>query len=374
MALTTVRPQGMGFNTGRRNLIINGAMQVFQRATSATTMTNTYGAVDRFRGFSNGGGAFTGEKYDMTTSDIATTGHHQALKMLVSTADTSIAAADYYSLQYKFEGDDLQQLKYGSSSAKSFTVSFFVKSNTTGTYFLTVDKVALAGTAYRIPIEYTISSANTWEKKEITVSPTAGSTSLITSSAGAIGSGTAHGLSLYWGFAWGTDYHGTNNTWGPLTFGTNATANGWMSTVGNDFYITGVQLEVGENASDFEHRSFGEELAACQRYYWQLSTGVHGNYPSWAATGYNTNQCNINLPFPVPMRTVPTASFNTGNVNYYRFYRGGGNENFGNVATDTITSEHLNMYGDGISHTQGLNGTLQIRLADGAGVFVTAEL
>ena len=222
-----------------RNLIINGSMACFQRAASATTMTNAYGAVDRFKGFSNGGGAFTGEKYDLTTGEIATTGQYQALKMLVSTADTSIAAADYYALQYKFEGDDLQQLKYGSSSAQSFTVSFWVKSDTTGTYFLTVDKVANGQTAYRIPIEYTISSADTWEQKVITVSPTAGSTSLITSSAGAIGGGTGHGLSLYWGFAWGTDYHGTNNTWGTGTYGTNATANGWMGTVGNDFYIIG---------------------------------------------------------------------------------------------------------------------------------------
>ena len=298
-----------------RNLIINGSMACFQRATSATTMTNTYGAVDRFRGFSNGGGAFTGEKYDMTTSDIATTGHHQALKMLVSTADTSIAAADYYALQYKFEGDDLQQLKYGSSSAKSFTVSFFVKSNTTGTYFLTVDKVANGQTAYRIPIEYTISSANTWEKKEITVSPTAGSTSLITSSAGAIGSGTAHGLSLYWGFAWGTDYHGTNNTWGPLTFGTNATANGWMSTVGNDFYITGVQLEVGENASDFEHRSFGEELALCQRYFYR-EVDDDGSMFSWVGFADSSTAAYLQHPHPVEMRAEPSMS-TTGTAGDY---------------------------------------------------------
>ncbi len=301
MALTTVRPQGMGFNTGRRNMVINGAMQVFQRATSATTMTNAYGAVDRFKGFSNGGGAFTGEKYDMTASEIATTGQYQALKMLVSTADTSIAAAEYYALAYKFEGDDLQHLKYGSSSAQSFTVSFWVKSDTTGTYFLTVDKIANGQTAYRIPIEYTISSADTWEQKVITVSPTAGSTSLITSSAGAIGGGTGHGLSLYWGFAWGTDYHGTNNTWGTGTYGTNATANGWMGTVGNDFYITGVQMELGENASDFEHRSYGEELSLCQRYFQQYKSAMGG-------TGDGTTVLPVSFTGLVPMRAAATIS------------------------------------------------------------------
>ena len=289
---------GSQSSLSNRNLIINGAMQVFQRATSATAMTNTYGAVDRFRGFSNGGGAFTGEKYDMTTSDIATTGHYQALKMLVSTADTSIAADEYYALEYKFEGDDLQQLKYGSSSAQSFTVSFWVKSDTTGTYFLTVDKVANGQTAYRLPIEYTISSADTWEQKIITVSPTAGSTSFITSSAGTIGGGTGHGLSLYWGFAWGTTYQGTNNTWSTGNYGTNATANGWIGTVGNDFYITGIQLEVGEQATPFEHRSYGDELAGCQRYYAKVYTSNR--------TQVDSGELGAHFTFKTTMRASPT--------------------------------------------------------------------
>jgi len=289
-----------------RNLIINGSMACFQRATAATTMTNAYGAVDRFKGFSNGGGAFTGEKYDLTTGEIATTGQYQALKMLVSTADTSIAAADYYALQYKFEGDDLQQLKYGSSSAQSFTVSFWVKSDTTGTYFLTVDKVANGQTAYRIPIEYTIDSADTWEKKEITISPTAGSTSLITSSAGAIGGGTGHGLSLYWGFAWGTDYHGTNNTWGTGTYGTNATANGWMGTVGNDFYITGIQLEVG-SATPFEHEPYSVTLQKAQRYYEDSGGGNQYTF-SGSASGFGGNTYFDSADFKVTKRAEPTIT------------------------------------------------------------------
>lgn len=289
------------------NLIINGSMQCFQRATAATTMTNSYGAVDRFRGFSNGGGAFTGEKYDMTTSEIAATGQYQALKMLVSTADTSIAASEYYSLNYRFEGDDLQQLKYGSSSAQSFTVSFWVKSDTTGTYFLTVDKLANGQTAYRIPIEYTISSADTWEQKIITVSPTAGSTSLITSSAGAIGGGTGHGLSLYWGFAWGTDYHGTNNTWS-TSYGTNATANNWMGTVGNDFYLTGVQLEIGDTATPFEHRSYGDEYRKCLRYYERWNFPDAGDYSTVIMYNESTSQARGPLNCTVYKRTNPTFS------------------------------------------------------------------
>ncbi len=307
---------------GRRNLIINGAMQVAQRGTSATAMTNTYATVDRFRGFSNGSGAFTGEQYSMSNAELSTTGHSKALKMLVSTADSSIDAADYYALQYKFEGDDLQHLQYGSSSAKSFTVSFWAKSDTTGTYFLTVDKIANGQTAYRLPIEYIISNADTWEYKTLTVSPTAGSTSFITSSAGAIGGGTGHGLSLYFGFAWGTNYHGTNNTWAEGSYGTNASANGWMSTVGNDFYITGVQLEVGTVATPFEHRSYGEELALCQRYYVKITSSA-SNDSFGVGVNEDTTRCFTHHAFPVPMRADPTAVESTGTATDYEIRKPG---------------------------------------------------
>jgi len=344
------------------NLIINGSMQCFQRATAATTMTNTYGAVDRFRGFSNGGGAFTGEKYDMTTSEIAATGQYQALKMLVSTADTSIAASEYYSLNYRFEGDDLQQLKYGSSSAQSFTVSFWVKSDTTGTYFLTVDKLANGQTAYRIPIEYTISSADTWEQKIITVSPTAGSTSLITSSAGAIGGGTGHGLSLYWGFAWGTDYHGTNNTWS-TSYGTNATANNWMGTVGNDFYLTGVQLEIGDTSTPFEHRSYADQLQACQRYYSQIAQGAG------VCTTTGTN-LYLSVKLPVRVRAVPSVS-QTGAMTV--------NDGSANL---TQSSASINSYNEGgtldslfvsLNNFSGLTANRPVVVRQNTGKSITAD-
>ena len=294
---------------GRRNLIINGGMQVSQRATSATTMTNAYATVDRFRGFSNGGGAFTGEQYSMTASDIASTGQRKALKVLVSTADSSIASDDYYAIQHKFEGDDLQHLKYGTSDAETMTISFFVKSDTTGTYFLTVDKIANGETAYRLPQEFTISSADTWEKKTLKISPTAGSTSLITGSAGVIGGGTGHGLSIYFGFAWGTDYHGTNNTWGTGTYATNATANGFMSTVGNEFFLTGVQLEVGSAATPFEHRSFGEELMLCRRYYQENKVGWYGVY---SASGYFESDTINYVPICRANPTTAQVSFSGG--------------------------------------------------------------
>lgn len=350
---------------GRRNLIINGAMRVAQRGTSGTIAANggaAYKSIDRWQ-LSNA--------LDVTAtiaqSSTAPAGFTNSLKITVGGADDLSGAYDTFQVQQIIEAQNLQHLKYGTSSAESLTLSFWVRSSVTGTYVVHLyqyDGADLIGGTY------TISSANTWEYKTITF---AGNT------AAAPANDNGQGLRVTFILGAATEYtSGTLPTaWEAYTDADSAagqTAN-VASSASGEWYLTGCQFEIGAQATPFDHsESYGETLAKCQRYYWQLSTGVHGNYPSWAATGYNTNQCNINLPFPVPMRTTPTASFNTGNVNYYRFYRGGSYQNFSNVATDTITSEHLNMYGDGISHTQGLNGTLQIRLADGAGVFVTAEL
>ena len=131
----------------------------------------------------------------------------------------------------------------------------------------------------------------------------------ITGSAGVIGGGTGHGLSIYFGFAWGTDYHGTNNTWGTGTYATNATANGFMSTVGNEFFLTGVQLEVGSAATPFEHRSFGEELMLCRRYYQENKVGWYGVY---SASGYFESDTINYVPICRANPTTAQVSFSGG--------------------------------------------------------------
>jgi hypothetical protein len=369
MALSKIRSDSLEDTAihGNRNLIINGAMQVAQRGTSATVGPNGtgegYTVVDRFQNSLTGSVVST-----FSQSTDAPSGFANSAKIEITTADTSLGGTEFWHLRYGFEGQDLQSIAKGTSDAKALTVSFWVKSNKTGTYTVELQDI---DNSRRNSLAYTIDSSNTWEHKSLTYNPdTAGS---------GFANSNAQSLRMNFWFVAGADFKsGTfyNGTWGVEDNAKRVHSSqvNLGDTVGNEWYITGVQMELGEQDTPFEHRSFGDELRRCQRYYWQLSIGVHGNYPSWAATGYNTNQCNVNLPFPVPMRTIPTASFNVGNVNYYRFYRGGSFENFTNVATDTITREHLNMYGDGLSHTQGLNGSLQIRLADNAGVFVTAEL
>jgi len=163
-----------------RNLIINGGMQVWQRATGATDSNNGYRTADRYYFGESGDGAYTSQKYDMSMADLNTTGHRTALQLNCTTADASVAASHNAYIRYRIEGQDLQQLQYGTASAKTMTLSFWVKSNKTGTYCM------IFVASHYLPIEYTISSADTWEKKVITISPTAGGTSLKTTSGGAI--------------------------------------------------------------------------------------------------------------------------------------------------------------------------------------------
>ena len=313
MALTTVRPQGMGFVTGRRNLIINGAMQVAQRGVGPTAIGTGYYTVDRFKTQKNNDGAFTSEQ-----STDHPNGAGNSLKLAVTTADTSVAADQYLYMSHFIEAQNLQHLLYGTSSAKSLTLSFWVKSNKTGTYSFVIRK--LDSTKYHLVHEYTIDSADTWEKKIITISPTAGSTSFITASAGAIANDNGRGLEIGFNLAWGSTYNGaTNNAWSSNTnhYATSNQVN-WMDSTSNNFYLTEVQLEVGENASDFEHRSFGEELALCQRYFqhWNLG-GTYQGGGGFPGMFYSVDLAFASVPFMCEMRAAPTGSISAANTWQY---------------------------------------------------------
>ena len=252
MALTTVRPQGMGFNTGRRNLIINGAMQVAQRGTSETGVTTSQyaNACDRFKVNGNNG------TWTISQDTDAPDGFSNSFKMLLTATET-ISGTSYWSVEQKIEGQNLQGLAYGTSSAKTVTVSFYVKSNITGTYCLNLYQDD--GTK-NFPKTYTIDSADTWERKTI---------SFIGDTSTALDNDSASSLRTQFHVVAGSTYNsGTPGSRVAYTDATFAAGQSAQVDAVNDYWqITGVQLEVGENASDFEHRSFGEELALCQRYY-----------------------------------------------------------------------------------------------------------
>jgi len=292
-----------------RNMVINGAMQVWQRATATTTADSNWSGstADRWKIIDATDGSMTTERHAMSLAEINTTGHAYALQMDCTGTDGTIASGQTSYVRTAIEAQDCQHLQYGTANAKTLTVSFWVKSNKTGIYTIFLYKGDT--TTYIIPEEYTISSADTWEKKTITITPTAGSTSLITGSGGVIANNSGNGIMLGFGLAWGSSYHGTNDTWATDKYSTSNQVN-WMDSTSNNFYLTGVQLELGSSATPFEHRSYGDELARCQRYYHKFINGADqfigmGSY-LWGT------QLEVPVSFPTTMRTSPaTLEFTT---------------------------------------------------------------
>mgnify|MGYP001478929118 CR=1 FL=1 len=276
---------------GRRNLIINGAMQVAQRGTSfniAHDGDREAFPVDRFKFIMD----TAMDSYDATVeqSSDAPDGFANSFKITTGTAETGVDAEEYILVEHKVEAQNLQQLNYGSASAQLTTFSFWVKSSVTGTFGMSV---YVPDSGRIIGKQYTINSADTWEYKTITVE---GDTS---------GSGIANdngeGVRIAWWLLAGSDFTGTDNTdWVDFVttaYGDAVEQNGVGTTAGATWQITGVQLEVGSVATPFEHRSYGEELAACQRYYFQNGPLIG----FWTAS----NEFRQSICFPVAMRTGP---------------------------------------------------------------------
>ena len=301
---------------GRRNMIINGAMQIAQRATSVSVSDSVRGfqTLDRFE--YNKHGTLT-NVMTMEQSSDSPDGFSNSLKFSTTTADASLTDGQSNYLTTELEGQDVQQLAYGTSSAKSFTLSFYVKGTITGTYvvWFYAPDTGKALTKY-----YTISSANTWERKIITV---AGDT------ATAIANDNGSGLMVRWILSAGPDYSsGTASTTWATAGLTNAnryvgqTAN-VAATTSDNWALTGVQLEVGSQATAFEHRSLAEELALCQRYFYVHTEGLN----KAIGTGTYWTDTSVFCPvfFPVKMRTAPTMTVaNDGSTNYYHWNRNGG--------------------------------------------------
>ncbi len=258
MALTDIDAQRLGDSIGdklgNRNLIINGAMQVAQRSTSKTGVTGDgYHTVDRARIDLNSLGTHT-----LSQSTDAPEGFSNSFKVECTTAQASPASGAYFVYMQRIEGQNLQMLKKGTSNAEQVTVSFYVKSDKTGNYTLGLnDRDNSRNNSKR----YTISSADTWEYKTLTFEA---------DTTGTFDNDNAESLRLDFWLASGSDFNsGTLQTgWESTVNANRAVGNVNLSdTVGNNWSITGLQLEVGNTATPFEHRSYSDELARCQRYY-----------------------------------------------------------------------------------------------------------
>ena len=245
-----------------RNLVINGDMQIAQRGTSATgKTTGGYFTVDRFAFYPNQLGTWTNTQSTDTPTEQ---GFSNSYKLECTTADASPASGDVLTLQQKIEAQNCQHLKYGTSSAETLTLSFWVKSNKTGTYNFNLRK---DDDNRRIVKQYTINSANTWEKKTVTIE---GDTS------GAINNDNGIGLQLVFWLGAGSNYTTGSVPSGWSTASTTDYAPSQVNladSTSNYINITGVQLEVGEGASDFEFLPYDVQLARCQRYYEVMASG-----------------------------------------------------------------------------------------------------
>ena len=301
-----------------RNVIINGAMNVSQRGTSFPSPSHADITLDQFRHGKGHDGAVT-----ITQDSSGPNGFANSLKVDVTTADTSIAAGQYAHIFTRIEAQNLQHLKFGTSDAQNFTLSFYVKSNKTGTYALVIGQ---NDNSYKQASQtYTIDSANTWERKSLTFT---GDT------AGVINDDNGHGLEIVWWLALGSTYTSGSSS---ASFATYADANhgaghavNVLDSTDNEWLLTGVQLEVGQNATEFEHEPFERTLLKCQRYYYKIPNS--GTYTRFGhGENLTTTASEIHFPFPVKMRSEPSVE-TTGTVSNYALY----NSNSANACTSIV--------------------------------------
>jgi hypothetical protein len=282
---------------GRRNLIINGAMQVAQRGTSFSGITTSgYKTCDRWRWVHSESTGLT-----MSQDTSAPSGFGSSCKILVTTADTALATGAHSRIEQHIEGQNVQALKFGTSSAESITVSFWVKSNKTGSW-----SVGFYGddTGTNSSQAYSINSADTWEYKTVT---------FIGNTVDSIDNDNGTGLRLWFSvFAGSERNNGTANTW-DTDVSNRAVGQevNLFDAVNNYWQITGVQLEVGSVATPFEHRSYGEELALCQRYF-QVLGHPTATQRICTSFGWTTGMAMVSFLFPYEMRAAPSVSATDG--------------------------------------------------------------
>ena len=356
-------------NLSNRNLIINGAMQVAQRGTSNTE--NGYGTVDRIRSLFGG----TDEDVTQAQGDVArgttpyTLGFRKAFKMTNGNQTSGVGTNDNIHIQIKLAAQDIANSGWNYTSTSSFvTFSFWCKSSVAQNFYGYLRSIDGTGQVY--PFETGSLSADTWTKVTKTIP---GNSNL------QFDNDNGEGVQIvpvapFFGTAF-TDSSVSLNAWGAYSSSARMPdyTSTWYTTNDATFEITGIQLEVGSVATDFEHRSFGQELALCQRYYYQpIPTGLSSILPSILnMSQYNASTAYGHIPMPVEMRTNPSLDQATG-TDYYRI--------FGNNSYTAVTSFSLNRaYKTGCelacTSTRGQASSCWVRVnADAAKLAFSAEL
>jgi len=337
-----------------RNLIINGAMQVSQRGTSFTTASG-YGdyTLDRFTSAHTQTGKFT-----IAQVEDGPTGFKNSLKVTSSSAYT-VGASEDFLIRHKIEGTNCIPLEQGTSNAKSVTLSFYVKSSLTGTFAVSFQNSA---NDRHYIATYTISSANTWERKTISLTLDTSGTWLTT---------TGIGLTIAFSLGVGSNLDGTAGAWAAGNKLSTSGSVDLVSTNGATWFLTGVQLELGDNATPFEHRSYADELHRSMRYFEQLMTSISTQDFLCSGFNYSASQPQGVIRFEVEKRATPTMGYTTG----IAYQATGGNTRINITPSFYVPSPKAVMI---YASTSGLTAGQGVNLSnrdDGSGkVFANAEL
>jgi hypothetical protein len=348
-AFTTVTANRMADSLGgsiapissvMRNRIINGAMVIDQRSAGASTTVTAggYFSCDRWQELSD-----ASSKYSVQQSSTAATGFSNSL-LFTSLSAYTVDSGETFAVRHNIEGFNTADLMWGTANAQTITLSFWVRSSLTGTFGGAV-KNSAQDRSY--PFTYTINSANTFEYKTVTI---AGDTTGTW-----IGATNGIGIRVVFGLGVGSTVSGTAGAWAGSNFNSATGATSVVGTNGATFYITGVQLEVGTQATSFEYRQYGTELALCQRYYQKL--GLKNSAFIGSGQSPLSNLGIVYVKYTTTMRASPTANYSGLNIgdgyNYGRTVTSLGTANLGpdsadiqaNIAeTDMVVSRPLFMF------------------------------
>ena len=308
-AVTFAQTANLPNTFGFKNRIINGAMVIDQRNAGASiTPVDSQYTVDRWQCFLTQASKFTADQNAASVTPPA--GFLNYLGFTSSSAYT-VLTSDYFGFQQHIEYANTYDLDWGTANAKTVTLSFWVRSSLTGTFG---GALANYGRTRAYPFTYTISVANTWEQKSITI---AGDTS--GTWGGAINTG---GITVGFGLGVGSTYSTTAGAWATGLYLSATGATSVVGTNGATLYITGVQLETGSTATSFDYRDYGRELIMCQRYYYKIKAETTNTSFSMAQCDSTTTALGT-LSFPVTMRTRPTALEQSGTAGNYRISHSG---------------------------------------------------
>jgi hypothetical protein len=343
----TITANAVTPSVNMKNRIINGAMVIDQRNAGAVFSGFANGAytLDRWRAFSSQASKYTVQQNAGSVTPPAGFNFYYGV---TSSSAYSITSTDLFIINQKIEGFNTADLNWGTANAKTVTLSFWVRSSLTGTFGGALNNSA---ENYSYPFTYTISAANTWEYKTVTVAgPTAGTW---------IGATNGVGMNVWFGLGVGSTYSGTAGSWSASGFYSATGATSVVGTNGATFYITGVQLEVGSTATSFDYRPYTTELQLCQRYYYKLLPAATDPV---LANGYcvSTTTARLLTQFLVSMRTNPTALEQTGTAGNYSIYNASGETACSAVPTflfaSTDSAASVFTVASGLTAGQGLFG------------------